>query len=72
MNKDQVNGRVKTVKGAVKEAAGKVTGDIQQETEGKVTKELGKVQSKWGDLKDKLTKQFFRFDKGVGGFNFDT
>lgn len=56
MNKDQVNGRVKTVKGAVKEAAGKVTGDIQQETEGKVTKELGKVQSKWGDLKDKLTK----------------
>ena len=52
MNKDRVNGRMKTVKGAVKEAAGKVTGDHQQETEGKVKKEVGKVQSKWGDLKE--------------------
>ena len=44
MNKTQVNGRVKQVKGAVKDVAGKITGNSQQEAEGKVTKEAGKVQ----------------------------
>ncbi|MBU2761320.1 CsbD family protein [Acidithiobacillus sulfurivorans] len=40
MNKTQV-------KGAVKEVAGKITGNAQQEAEGKVTKEEVEVQEKW-------------------------
>ncbi|MDR7925893.1 CsbD family protein [Acidithiobacillus thiooxidans] len=55
MNKTQVKGRVKQVKGAVKEVAGKITGNAQQEAEGKVIKEAGEVQEKWGAFKDKLS-----------------
>ncbi|MBE7566960.1 CsbD family protein [Acidithiobacillus sp. HP-11] len=40
MNKTQV-------KDAVKEVAGKITGNAQQEAEGKDTKEAGYVQGKW-------------------------
>ncbi|WP_139112170.1 CsbD family protein [Acidithiobacillus thiooxidans] len=40
MNKTQV-------KDAVKEVADKITGNAQQEAEGKVTKKAGEVQEKW-------------------------
>ncbi|MEA9601499.1 CsbD family protein [Polynucleobacter sp. MG-28-Ekke-A2] len=54
MNKDQVKGRVETVKGAIKEAAGNLVGNKSLETEGVVQQVVGKVQSNLGDAKSEL------------------
>ena len=47
-----VAGSAKQVKGAVKEAVGKVVGDAKLESEGKADKAQGKVQNAIGGLKD--------------------
>ena len=52
MNKDQVNGRAETAKGAVKEAAGKLVGNERLTTEGQADQAVGKVQSTLGDAKN--------------------
>ena len=52
MDKDRVEGSAKQVKGAVKEAIGKVVGDAKLEAEGKADKTEGKVQNAVGGLKD--------------------
>jgi uncharacterized protein YjbJ (UPF0337 family) len=54
MDKDRIKGSAEQTKGAVKEAAGKVFGDKQLETEGKTDKAAGKVQNAVGGLKDAL------------------
>jgi uncharacterized protein YjbJ (UPF0337 family) len=53
MDKDRVEGAWKEAKGAVKDAAGKVTGDSKLQAEGKADKVEGKVQNAVGGLKDK-------------------
>jgi uncharacterized protein YjbJ (UPF0337 family) len=52
--KDQVKGRVEEVKATVKEATGKLVGDKTLEAKGNIEKNLGKVQSKLGDLKEEV------------------
>jgi uncharacterized protein YjbJ (UPF0337 family) len=52
MNKDRIEGSAQQAKGAVKEVAGKVTGDAKLEAEGKSDKVAGKVQNAVGGLKD--------------------
>ena len=52
MDKDRVSGAANQAKGAVKEGAGKVTGDTKLEAEGKADKAAGKVQSAVGGAKD--------------------
>ncbi|HEX7775739.1 MAG TPA: CsbD family protein [Parvibaculum sp.] len=52
MDKDRIEGAAKQAKGAVKEAAGKVTGDPKLRAEGKLDKAAGKVQSAFGGAKD--------------------
>ena len=52
MDKDRVEGMGHQAKGAVKEAAGKVTGDRKTEAEGKAEKAAGKVQNAIGGAKD--------------------
>ena len=54
MNKDQVAGRVEDAKGKIKEAAGKVTGSEKLESEGLADQAAGKVQSSYGDAKEKV------------------
>jgi len=54
MDKDRIEGSARQVKGAVKEAAGKVLGDAKLETEGKADKAAGKVQNAVGGIKDTL------------------
>jgi uncharacterized protein YjbJ (UPF0337 family) len=54
MNKDQVNGRVETAKGDVKEAAGKLVGNERLTAEGQADQAAGKVQSTAGDIKSKV------------------
>jgi uncharacterized protein YjbJ (UPF0337 family) len=52
MDKDRVVGSAKQVKGAVKQAVGKVVGDAKLESEGKADRIEGKVQNAIGGLKD--------------------
>lgn len=54
MDKDRAAGIGHQVKGSIKEAAGKVTGDRKLEAEGKVEKTGGKLQNAYGGAKDSL------------------
>ena len=50
------SGTTDKIKGAIKETAGKVTGDKKLESEGKVDKVKGDVHKTVGDAKDALKK----------------
>ncbi len=52
MDKDRIQGAAEQAKGAIKEAAGNVTGDQKLQAEGKADKVAGKVQSTVGGIKD--------------------
>lgn len=52
MDKDRIDGAAKQVKGAIKDVAGKVTGDTKLQAEGKADKMEGKVQNSVGGAKD--------------------
>jgi len=54
MHKDQVDGVGKQVKGAVKDAAGGLTGNERLQAEGKLDKAEGKIQQKVGEAKDNV------------------
>jgi uncharacterized protein YjbJ (UPF0337 family) len=54
MDKDRIEGTAHQAKGAIKEAAGKITGDAKTEAEGQAEKAAGKVQNAVGGLKDSL------------------
>lgn len=54
MDKDRVKGSAQQAKGAVKEVAGKVTGDAKLQSEGKTDKVAGKIRNAIGGLKDSL------------------
>jgi uncharacterized protein YjbJ (UPF0337 family) len=56
MDKEHVKGAADKATGAIKDAAGKVTGDKKLETEGKVDKVKGAVHKAVGDAKDALKK----------------
>jgi len=51
INEDQVKGRGEEAKGTIKEVTGKLVGDKTLEVKGNIQKNLGKVQSKFGDVK---------------------
>lgn len=52
MHKDQIKGTAKDMKGSMKEAAGRATGDREMEAKGSAEKTMGKVQKGVGDMKD--------------------
>lgn len=52
MDKDRIIGSAKEVKGAVKDAAGKLIGDAKLQAEGKADKAEGKAQNFVGGVKD--------------------
>jgi uncharacterized protein YjbJ (UPF0337 family) len=54
MNKDQIAGTAKKVKGDVKEAVGKAIGDKTMENKGKVQNTVGTIQKGYGDVKQDL------------------
>ena len=54
MNKDRVAGAAKQMKGNIKEAAGKVTGDAKLKAEGRADKVAGKVQNAIGGARDAM------------------
>lgn len=60
MDKDRVEGIGKQAKGAVKEVAGKVTGDAKTQVEGRAEKTEGKIQNAVGSAKDALKEHASR------------
>ena len=54
MDKDRIKGSAEQAKGAVKEVAGKVTGDAKLQSEGNADKTAGKIRNAVGGLKDTL------------------
>jgi uncharacterized protein YjbJ (UPF0337 family) len=56
MNKDHVKGAAEKAKGAVKDAAGGLTGDSKLQAEGKLDKAKGAVHKAVGDAKDAVKK----------------
>jgi uncharacterized protein YjbJ (UPF0337 family) len=58
MDKDRIEGIAKQVKGSVKEAVGKVTGDTKTQAEGAAEKAAGKAQSTVGGAKDAIRDTF--------------
>lgn len=54
MDKDRIKGSAQQAKGAVKEVAGKVTGDAKLEGEGKADKASGKIRNAIAGVKDTL------------------
>ena len=60
MDKDRVAGAGRQAKGAVKEAAGKATGDAKLRGEGATEKATGKMQNVAGRAKDAVRRAFKR------------
>jgi uncharacterized protein YjbJ (UPF0337 family) len=54
MDQNRVKGALHQAKGAVKEAAGKVSGNVKLQTEGRIEKQAGKAQSTLGKVTDKV------------------
>ena len=54
MDKDRLEGSANQAKGAIKEAAGKITGDSKLQAEGAADKAVGKVQNAVGGVKDAI------------------
>lgn len=52
MDKEHVKGAADKAKGAIKDAAGKVTGDTSLQAEGKMDKAKGAAHETAGDMKD--------------------
>ena len=52
MDKDRIKGSADQAKGAIKDAAGKITGDAKLEAEGKMDKLKGKAENAIGGAKD--------------------
>ncbi len=57
MDKDRIKGAAHEAKGAIKQAAGKVTGDAKLKAEGAAEKNAGKVQNAFGGAKDAMRKR---------------
>jgi uncharacterized protein YjbJ (UPF0337 family) len=56
MDREHVKGTADKAKGAIKETAGKVTGDRKLESEGKVDKAKGDLHNAAGNVKDAARK----------------
>ena len=56
MNNDRIEGAAKQATGAVKEAAGKLLGDVKLQSDGKAEIIAGKIQNAVGGIADTLKK----------------
>jgi uncharacterized protein YjbJ (UPF0337 family) len=56
MDKEHVKGAADKAKGAIKDAAGKLTGDKELQAEGKMDKAKGAAHTAVGDAKDAVKR----------------
>ena len=66
MNKDQVEGNWKQLKGKVKEQWGKLTDNDLTVVEGNMDQLAGRVQERYGVQRDEAEKQITEFRKTNG------
>lgn len=52
MDKDRIKGAAQKIKGGIKEAVGKMTGNRKLEADGKIDKAAGSVRQVVGEAKD--------------------
>ena len=52
MDKNRIEGSIKEIKGAAKEAIGKAVGDAKLQSDGKTEKAVGKIQNAVGGVND--------------------
>jgi uncharacterized protein YjbJ (UPF0337 family) len=57
MNKDQIHGKWKEIKGDIQRAWGKITNDELDQAKGNATELAGLVQRKYGVAKDEASKK---------------
>ena len=57
MNKDQIHGKWKEIKGDIQKAWGKITNDELDQVKGNATELAGLVQRKYGVAKDEASKK---------------
>jgi uncharacterized protein YjbJ (UPF0337 family) len=56
MDREHVKGAAEKAKGAIKDTAGKITGDKKLQSEGKFDKAKGSAHNVAGDVKDAVKK----------------
>jgi uncharacterized protein YjbJ (UPF0337 family) len=56
MDREHIKGAADKAKGAIKDTAGKITGDKKLQTEGKIDKAKGSAHNLAGDVKDAVRK----------------
>ncbi len=56
MDREHIKGTADKAKGAIKDTAGKMTGDKELQSEGKVDKAKGSAHNAAGDIKDAVRK----------------
>ena len=66
-NKDEVKGKGKRIKGAIKDKIGEVTNNPNLEAEGETERREGKVQEKVGTVRRKVGKVVAKVSKALGG-----
>jgi uncharacterized protein YjbJ (UPF0337 family) len=57
MDREHIKGTADKAKGAIKDTAGKVTGDKEMEAEGKLVKAKGSAHKAAGDVKDAVRRK---------------
>lgn len=67
LNKDEVKGKAKQIKGAIKDKVGEVTNNPRLEAEGEAERLEGKVQEKVGKTRRKVGKAIKKAGKVLGG-----
>lgn len=63
MNKDEISGNWKQLKGKAKEQWGKLTDDDMTVIEGKRDQLVGKIQERYGYAKDQAEKEVSDWDR---------
>ncbi len=66
-NKDEVKGKGKQIKGAVKDKAGELINDPDLEAEGEAGRLEGQVQEKVGEARRKANKAIKKAGKVISG-----
>ena len=57
MDREHIKGTADKAKGAIKDTAGKITGDKELQSEGKLDKAKGEAHNIAGDVKDAVRNQ---------------
>jgi len=69
MNKDQLGGKQRQLRGAVKKQWGKLTNDKRNQRAGKTDQVVGKIQEQYGDVRAGIARRLDAVDKTVASKN---